>query len=377
MKITLIYEFLQENGGIERLITNHADFLMKEGHEVSILTCHLGDEMKDFLKSKKIKVYELPFFKSSYLWINLLSCFLGFNKLKKYKIDLFISYSFPASFLIRNKKQKKIFYMNHLPNFLYLKGKDKLEWANTFERKLAVILSWILGPILSKLDKKLVKENSLIFSNSNFTKNKIDKNYNVNSVCLYPDLDKIFNPSKKKIKEKYIFSPGRIIPDKKFDWLINSLVYSKNKLPLYISGSGNENYIRELKKLASKNKIEINFLGRLNTNKLVEYYSNAEILAYPTPGEDFGLVPAESLACGTPVVVWEDGAGPTEQIKDKINGYYAKPYDLKDFAKKIDLCINEDFKRKNREKILNSSKIFSHEFIQKKFIKEINKIIHK
>ena len=66
--------------------------------------------------------------------------------------------------------------------------------------------------------------------------------------------------------------------------------------------------------------------------KLIIYYTNATLFAFPAPGEDFGLVPAESLACGTPVVVWGDGAGPTEQITDGLNGFHAKPYDLKDFV---------------------------------------------
>jgi len=99
------------------------------------------------------------------------------------------------------------------------------------------------------------------------------------------------------------------------------------------------------------------------------------IFAFPTPNEDFGLVPAEAMACGTPVVIWGDGAGPTEQVIDGVSGYYAKPYNLKDFANKIDLAIESKIKKKNRRKIILASKKFSYNAIKKDFIKEIKKIV--
>ena len=41
---------------------------------------------------------------------------------------------------------------------------------------------------------------------------------------------------------------------------------------------------------------------------LVALNNLAEVFAYPSVKEDFGIVPVEAMACGCPVVAWDDGA---------------------------------------------------------------------
>jgi len=149
----------------------------------------------------------------------------------------------------------------------------------------------------------------------------------------------------------------------------------KNKRLIFVAGTVQDSYKNVLLSLAKKYKVELKFLGRLTTEQIREYYSSAEVFAFPTPEEDFGLVPAESLACGTPVVVWGDGAGPTEQVINGVNGYHAKPYELKDFAAKIDKIIDSNMKKKNYKKIIESSKKFSAAEVKKNFLKEFEKIL--
>ena len=374
--VSLIYEFLSEQGGLEREIISHANFLKRAGYEVDVLTCHLDPKILKLLPFEGIPVKVISSFKTPFESLNLILSFLGFNNLKTHNPDLFLSYSAPCNFLLRNKSTKKINYINHYPHYLY--EKDKIEWARStpgIKRWISVILSWFAGEYLKKIDKILLKKNNLNFVNSEFTKNRLKKIYNMDFIVSYPPIDPKFKPSKKIIGDKFIFSSSRIIPDKKYDWLIKSLKYLKNKIPLYIAGSVNEDYKKELLSLAVKNKVIIRFLGKLNTEQIIDYYTNALVFAFPAPKEDFGLVPAESLACGTPVVAWNDGAGPTEQITNGVNGYLAKPYDLRDYAAKIDLCIKKDIKNKNKRKILKSSEKFSAKKIEKEFIKEINKVL--
>ncbi len=378
-RIVLVYEFLSEQGGLERELINHANFLKDEGYDVKVLTCHLDKKILDLLPFGGIKVEEISIIKTPVEWVNLALCFLGINNLRKHNPDLFISYSAPCNFLIRNKKNKKVNYVNHYPHFLY--EEDKIEWAfgtQGIKRKISLFLGLALGDYLKRLDKRLLQKNKLIFMNSEFTKKRLEKLYKINgTVVSYPPLDPKFKPGHKKLKENYIFSSSRIIPDKKYEWLIKALSHLKNKMPLYMAGSVEPSYKESLLALASKCNVEIKFLGRLKTDEIITNYTNAKVFAFPAPLEDFGLVPAESLACGTPVVVWGDGAGPTEQIIDGVNGYWAKPYDIIDFAAKIDKCIDSKLKEKNRKKILESAKKFSYPEIKKEFVKEIDKILSK
>lgn len=376
--ICLIYEFLSEQGGLEREIINHSNMLMEEGYDVKVLTCHFDKKILEQLPFGNIKIETLPKKHTKFEIVNLASCALGFNKLKKYNPDAFLIYSFPSNYLIRNKKVKKINYMNHLLHAYHMPLKERIEWAagtQGIKRWISVVGSLFLGDWVTRLDRRLVLGDNLHFANSEFTKKRLDKKYGINTVVSFPPLDPKFKPSKNKMKEKFIFSSSRIIPDKKYEWLIKSIGYMKNKIPLYIAGSVEENYKRSLIELARKQKVTIKFLGRLNTEQIIDYYTNAVAFAFPTPGEDFGLVPAESLACGTPVVVWGDGAGPTEQVIDNINGYHAKPYDLKDFASKIDKVIDTKLKTKNQKRIIASARKFSYGEIKKGFVKEVEGLL--
>jgi len=381
-KICLIYEFLSEQGGLEREIINHANMLRDAGHDVKVLTCHFDKKILEQLPFGDIKIESIgP--DTGIETLDLALCFLGFNKLAKYNPDLFLSYSFPSNYLIRNKKCKKVNYVNHFPHFLYLEGDEKKEWASGTQgvkRGVSVFLSMFLKDYLKRVDRRMISRNELIYMNSEFTKKRLDKLYkkyykNGDSIISYPPLDPKFKPSDNKMKDKFVFSSSRIIPDKKYELLINAMKYMKNKIPLYVAGSVEDSYRKKLINLAARNNVKLKFVGRLNTQEIIDYYTNATIFAFPTPGEDFGLVPAESMACGTPVVVWGDGAGPTEQVVDGVTGYHAKPFDVKDYAKKMDMIIDKNLKVKNRKKIIDNAKRFSYGEIKKGFMKEMNKVV--
>jgi len=378
MKISLIYDFLTEYGGLERVMANHAKMLKEEGFEVEILTCHYDPEMIEKMEFGDIRINNISLLKTPLESLSLSLCFLGLNKLGKINSDIFLSYSAPSNFLIRRKKAKRINYLNHFPHFLYYKDKDKKEWASSthgIKRWISVLLSVFFGARLREIDRKLVKKNDLNFVNSKFTKGGLDKLYQTNMVLSYPMLDPIFKPSKERIKEKFIFSSSRIIPGKKYEWLIESCSLMKNKVPLYISGQYKESYKKVLEGIAKEKGVNIKFLGRLSSKDLIKCYSSAVAVAFPTPNFEFGLVPAEGLACGTPIVVWGDGGGQNEQVIHEVNGYEAKPHDKADYAKKLDLLADGKFKEKNKKKIIESSKRFSFEEIKKGFIKEVNRLI--
>lgn len=60
----------------------------------------------------------------------------------------------------------------------------------------------------------------------------------------------------------------------------------------------------------------INFLGKVSDEELVDLYSNALYTLFAFNHEPFGYVPVESMACGTPVLTYNK-QGPSETV---ING---------------------------------------------------------
>jgi len=78
--------------------------------------------------------------------------------------------------------------------------------------------------------------------------------------------------------------------------------------------------------------IECSYFGYVNDDYTLSLmYSAADITIMPSLQESFGLVAAESLACGTPAVAYEN-TGVADLIRHKKNGYLAR------FNSPDDLC---------------------------------------
>ena len=89
----------------------------------------------------------------------------------------------------------------------------------------------------------------------------------------------------------------------------------QNGKKLKIIGSGQqENYLRDI----AKNNIE--FLGNLERSEVIKYLSQAQALIFPGV-EDFGIVPLESMAAGTPVIAFKAG-GVLETLTNKVCEFF-------------------------------------------------------
>ena len=67
---------------------------------------------------------------------------------------------------------------------------------------------------------------------------------------------------------------------------------------------------------------------------LATEYANADLLAFPTLGDGFGLVILESMSCGTPVLTTRCGGGP-ECIADGVEGWIVPERDTDALVEKL------------------------------------------
>lgn len=73
-------------------------------------------------------------------------------------------------------------------------------------------------------------------------------------------------------------------------------------------------------------------------HRLALHYAAAEAFLFPTLNDTFGLVGAESLACGTPVVAFGSGGVP-EVVEHLSSGFVAKRADAADFERGVDFAL--------------------------------------
>lgn len=370
-KISVLYESLSEIGGLERVMVNNYNWL-KDKFDVFLGFSHIKEEIKnneiyENIKIKRISSFPIKNESLETMWF----CINPF--IKRLKTDLAINHSFLVSYYCYRKKISYVIYIHHPPNFLYFKSRqEEKEWINSPKRFFAWIGGKIIGNWLRNLDKKCVKNARLLFVNSNYTRKRIKTIYKRDAIVVYPPKNESFKILNVKKKE-FIYSHGRVIPDKKFEYIIEAMRYIPEKY-LIISGSIEKNYENKLKELIKKLKLEkrVKILGRISENELIRLYNEAKVFVLTAPKEDFGIVPIEAMACGIPVVTWNDGAGPTESVIPNVNGFLAKPYDVKDLSNKIKKALN---KKWDKNKIRKTTEKFSNKFQSKIFLNEIEKII--
>jgi len=67
----------------------------------------------------------------------------------------------------------------------------------------------------------------------------------------------------------------------------------------------------------------IELLGRVSDEELIELYSSALFTVFPFTNEEFGYIPVESMACGTPVLTFAS-QGPGETVINGKTGWLVK-----------------------------------------------------
>ena len=84
----------------------------------------------------------------------------------------------------------------------------------------------------------------------------------------------------------------------------------------------------------------VHFTGPVDHDVVLSCMNRARVFAFPSKLEAFGLVPAEAMSCGVPVVYSSMHAGP-EVINDGTTGLLADPYSPDDVAEKVLRLLND------------------------------------
>lgn len=107
----------------------------------------------------------------------------------------------------------------------------------------------------------------------------------------------------------YFLHVSRLTPEKCVDALVRAW---DNGLPLKIAGTGPQEYVQSLKKLAQGKPIT--FTGSIDSGTLRKLYSHCTAVVFASVGEPFGLVLIEGMASGKPLIAMDSG-GPKDIIK--------------------------------------------------------------
>jgi glycosyltransferase involved in cell wall biosynthesis len=150
-------------------------------------------------------------------------------------------------------------------------------------------------------------------ANSQNVKNRIRKHYRRDAQIVYPPVDTEYFVPGSAVAGKYFLCAGRLVSYKRIDLAVK--VCSKLQLPLIVAGEG-----AEYKKLQALAGPTVEFRGRVDDAELRRLYQGCRAFIFPGE-EDFGIMPLEAQACGTPVIAYGKG-GALETVIDGETGLF-------------------------------------------------------
>jgi len=223
-----------------------------------------------------------------------------------------------------------------------------------------------LASVLNNDSKKnfyshLLKEASLVFTNSNYTSQIVSKfgvnKKNIKEIPLgvnyskfRPELDTSRLKKRYNLKgdEKIIFSVSRLVKRKGFDIALQAFAKIADRNVKYIiGGSGPEE--KNLKKLIGDLKVSdrVIFTGRIKEEELPLYFNLCDLFIMPSREleggdvEGFGIVYLEAGACQIPVIGGKSGGVPSA-IVDGITGYLVEPKNINEIREKMEKILNDE-----------------------------------
>ncbi len=178
-----------------------------------------------------------------------------------------------------------------------------------------------------KAVKELYSKPDVILCNSRFIQNMLKQHFNVEAFVVNPpvDLEK-FHPISNPTRD-YFLSAQRMHWQKRVEIQVEAFTGLEEKL-LIVGGNS------EVLKYVVEDLSNITYLGRVKDEKLVSLMQNAKATIQTGFKEDFGLVPVESMACGTPCIVVDEG-GFKETVHSPQLGIRIKPPYIENLRKAV------------------------------------------
>lgn len=299
MKVAVVHDWLVIYGGAERVLEHILD--MYPQADVFSLIDFVPPDQRHFLRGKTpitSFIQQIPGAKNHYR--KMLPLFpLAIEQLDLSSYDLVISSSYcVAKGVLTGPNQVHVCYC-HSPM--------RYAWDHYHEylREMHLLTgpkSWFARWQLHKIRTWDVRSNNSVdhfVANSKFVAKRISKFYGRSSAIVNPPVDTTLFDLEAN-KDDYYVAAGRFVPFKRIDLVAEAFAAMPDK-KLILLGDG-----PEMEKIKSKAGSNVQFLGFQPPAVVRQYLAKAKAFIFPSE-EDFGIVPVEALACGTPVIAYGKG----------------------------------------------------------------------
>ncbi|WP_166791354.1 glycosyltransferase [Cryobacterium sp. Hh7] len=217
------------------------------------------------------------------------------------------------------------------PKLVYAYTPARYIWTPEMDKRGSHAAARLGSALLRPIDRRRAHEATSVAGISEFVKKRIEATWDRPAVVVYPPVETTLLQSVsdwrtelsgqelallETLPTNFILGASRFIPYKRLDLVIEAGEYAG--IPVVLAGSGPES--RRLEAQGEAASVPVFIVDNPSSAMLYALYQAAAVFVFP-PVEDFGIMPVEAMALGTPVVANMLG-GSAETVVEGVSGIH-------------------------------------------------------
>ncbi|MFT4234554.1 MAG: glycosyltransferase [Microbacterium sp.] len=219
------------------------------------------------------------------------------------------------------------------PKLVYAHTPARYIWAPELDGRGNGVAARAASAVLKPLDRKRAQEPVAIAANSRFIADRVAEAWQREAEVIHPSVaieqflvEPQLSPEERaeldSLPTQFVAGFSRFVPYKRLEAAIE--VGRVAGLPVVLAGSGPDE-ARLRASADERHPGSVTFVDRPSTPLLAAILQRAALLAF-APIEDFGIIPVEAMAAGTPALVNATG-GAVESVVDGVTGAHVHDWE--------------------------------------------------
>jgi glycosyltransferase involved in cell wall biosynthesis len=316
MRVALVHEWLPVYAGAERVLEQFIH-LFPEADLFSLIE-FLPEDQRHFLQGKPVQtsfIQKLPFAKAHYRYYLPLTP-LAIEQFDLTGYDLVLSHNYAVA--------KGVLTTNRQLHLCYVSSPIRYAWDLYFqylresglERGLKAWMGKLILHYIRLYDVATASRPDLYMANSRYVAQRIWKTWRRPATVVYPPVDTDAF-ALHEAKEDFYFTVSRMVPYKKIDLIVEAFSAMPDRR-LVVIGDG-----PDFDKVQAKAGRNVELLGYQPFRVVKDYMARARAFVFAAE-EDFGIVPVEAQACGTPVIAFGRGGAEETVIAGETGWFFSE-----------------------------------------------------
>ncbi|MCB1109351.1 MAG: glycosyltransferase family 4 protein [Chlamydiia bacterium] len=315
MQVALVHDWLTTVGGAEKVLEALAETFPAKLFTLVRDPKHLVGTPFEKMEVKTSFIQKLPRAKSRYRsYLPLFPLAVEQFDLSDYDLVISSSHSI-AKGVLTHAEQLHICYCHTPMRYAWDLYQQYLREAKLKSGLKGVMAKFFLH-YLRMWDAHASSRVDAYVANSKYVARRIQKLYEKEASVIYPPVDVDYFMLCGE-KEEYYVTASRMVPYKKIDLIVEAFGEMPDK-KLVVIGDG-----PEMDKVKEKAKKNIEILGYQDDDTLRWTLQKAKGFVFAAL-EDFGILPVEAQACGTPVIAFGRGGALETVIENETGLFFEK-----------------------------------------------------